>query len=89
MEKVIKIGKQEVKLSNNIAWTMEYRDQFNKDIIPAIMPIFASITEGVASFIAESGNSMSDIAEALEGRAMEILLPMFQVEFVDVIINVT
>ena len=89
MEKVIKIGKQEVKLSNNIAWTMEYREQFNKDIIPAIMPIFASITEGVASFIAESGNSMSDIAEALEGRTMEILLPMFQVEFVDVIINVT
>lgn len=88
MEKIIKIGKQEVKLSNCVAWTMEYRDQFNKDIIPAIMPIIATITEGAASFI-ESGNSVSDLAEALEGRAMEILLPMFQVEFVDVIINVT
>ena len=31
----------------------------------------------------------SDIAEALQGRTMDVLLPMFQVEFVDTIINVT
>ena len=92
MEKVIKIGKQEVRLNNNVAWTMEYRDQFGKDIVPALMPVIASMVEGVSTVMTESGKteiSVSDIAEALQGRTMEILLPLFQVEFVDVIINVT
>ena len=92
MEKVIKIGKQEVKLSNNVAWTMEYRDQFGKDIVPALMPVLASVVEGASSLIGEASNgevNMQELAEAVEGRAMEILLPLFQVEFVDTIINVT
>ena len=92
MEKVIKIGKQEVRLNNNVAWTMEYRDQFGKDIVPALMPVIASMIEGVSTIVAESGKteiSVSDIADAIQGRAMEVLLPMFQVEFVDVVINVT
>lgn len=92
MEKVIKIGKQEVKLSNNVAWTMEYRDQFGKDIVPALMPLIASIIEGVSTVISDSGKTeigVADIASALEGRAMDVLLPMFQVEFVDTIVNVT
>ena len=92
MEKVIKIGKQEVRLSNNVAWTMEYRDQFGKDIVPALMPVLASMVEGVSTIVAESDNgelNVSTIAESLQGRALDILLPMFQVEFVDTIINVT
>ena len=92
MEKVIKIGKQEVRLNNKVAWTMEYRDQFGKDIVPALMPVIASMIEGVSTIVAESGKteiSVSDIADAIQGRAMEVLLPMFQVEFVDVVINVT
>ena len=92
MDKVIKIGKQEVRLNNNVAWTMEYRDQFGKDIVPALMPVIASMIEGVSTIVAESGKteiSVSDIAEAVQGRAMEVLLPMFQVEFVDIVINVT
>ena len=92
MEKIIKIGKQEVRLNNNVAWTMEYRDQFGKDIVPALMPILASLMEGVSTIISESGNNevtMADIADAVQGRSMDILLPMFQVEFVDTIVNVT
>lgn len=92
MEKIIKIGKQEVRLNNNVAWTMEYRDQFGKDIVPALMPILASLIEGVSTLVAESGGkeiTTADIADAVQGRAMEVLLPMFQVEFVDTIINVT
>lgn len=92
MEKVIKIGKQEVRLSNNVAWTMEYRDQFGKDIVPALMPVLASMVEGVSTIISESDNgelNVLTIAESLQGRAFDILLPMFQVEFVDTIINVT
>lgn len=93
MEKIIKIGNQEVRLNNNVAWTMEYRDQFGKDILPAIMPLLASMIEGVSTIMAESGKddtlTPSSIAEALEGRAMEVLLPMFQAEFVDLVLNVT
>ncbi len=93
MEKVIKIGKQEVRLNNNVAWTMEYRDQFGKDIIPVVMPLMASMIEGVSTIMAEAGDkgeiTVSSIAETLEGRAMEVLLPMFQSEFVDLVINVT
>ena len=92
MEKVIKIGKQEVKLSNNVAWTMEYRDQFGKDIVPALMPVLASMIEGVSTVVSDAGGSdinLTDIAGALQGRTMDVLLPMFQVEFVDTVINVT
>ena len=91
MEKVIKIGKQEVRLNNNVAWTMEYRDQFGKDIVPAVMPLLASMIEGVSTIVAESGTEISaaTIAEAIQGRALEVMLPMFQVEFVDLVVNVT
>ena len=93
MEKIIKIGKQEVRLNNNVAWTMEYRDQFNKDILPAIMPLTASMIEGISTIMADATNNgeitTSSIAEALEGRTMEILLPMFQAEFVELVVNVT
>ena len=93
MEKKIKIGKQEVRLNNNVAWTMEYRDQFGKDIIPVVMPLLASMVEGVSTIMADAGKegeiSMEGIASALEGRAIDVLLPAFQAEFVDLIINVT
>ena len=91
MEKIIKIGKQEVRLNNNVAWAMEYRDQFGKDIVPAIMPLLASMIEGVSTIVAEAGDEVntSTIAEALQGRAIDIMLPMFQAEFVDLVVNVT
>ena len=93
MEKIVKIGKQEVRLNNNVAWTMEYRDQFGKDILPAIMPLLASMIEGVSTVVAEANEAgemtTSSIAEAIEGKTMDVLLPMFQAEFVDLVINVT
>ena len=93
MEKIIKIGKQEVKLNNNVAWTMEYRDQFGKDILPAVMPLIASMLEGVSAIIAEAGLNgdvtAESIAESVQGRTMDMMLPMFQAEFVDLVVNVT
>ena len=95
MEKTIKIGSTEVRLSNNVAWTMEYRDQFNKDIVPALIPLLSSVVEAVATVAADAGAgedgkmSISSVAEAIQGRALDIFLPAFQLEFVDVIINVT
>ena len=92
MEKIINIGEHEVRLNNNVAWTMEYRDQFGKDIVPALMPVLATMIEGVSSVVAEAGAEkieLESLANALEGKTMEILMPLFQVEFVDTIINVT
>lgn len=90
MEKIIKIGKQEVKLSNNVAWTMEYRDQFGKDILPSIMPMLGSMLEAVATIASENPETkIQEILASLEGRAMDILLPMLSVEFVDVAVNIT
>ena len=91
MEKIVTISGHDVKLSNTVAWTMEYRDQFNKDIVPSIMPLIASGLEAITSVVAETkGDSftVADIAEAISGRAVDILLPMFQVEFVDIIVNI-
>lgn len=92
MEKIINIEGHELKLNNQVAWTMEYKDQFGRDIVPVIMPMVSAIVEGLASVISESETkeiSAKQISEAFQGRSMEILLPMFQVEFVDIIINVT
>lgn len=94
MEKIIKIGKKEVRLNNNVAWTMEYRDQFGRDIVPAIMPVLAALLEAVSTVVADAKDedgkiSLQAIGEALQGRAMDIVLPLFQVEFVDIVINVT
>ena len=90
MEKVIKIGSKDVRLNNNVGWTMEYRDQFGKDIVPVVLPVLASVIETAVSVMSE-GNEMTvaDIASALEGRAMDVLLPLFQVKFVDMVVNVT
>lgn len=92
MEQIIKIGEKEVRLSNNVAWTMEYRDQFGRDIVPAIMPILTTLIEGTAAVLADSGGknlTAKSFGEALEGRATEIMLPLYQIEFVDIILNVT
>lgn len=91
MEKVIKIGEKEVRLSNNVAWTMEYRDQFNKDIVPALMPLIVSVTEGISAVLSEAGSdvTLESISEAVHGRVMDIMLPLFQAEFVDLVVNVT
>lgn len=92
MEKVVNIGDVEVNLSNNVAWTMEYRDQFNKDVMEAMMPLITSLIETVSTVIAESGASgqidVESISEALQGRAFEITLPLTQLGFTDSIINI-
>lgn len=92
MEKVIKIGDKEVTLSNNIAWTMEYRDQFGSDIIQDHIPLLETITEALASVIGENGTNgidVADIVSSLEGRTMDIMLPMMQTRFMELFVNVT
>ena len=92
MEKIIKIGDKEVTLSNNVAWTMEYRDQFNKDVLEAIMPIATTLIETVTTIINESGMDgeidIKSVSAALEGKSFDITLPLTQLGFTDSIVNV-
>lgn len=92
MEKIIKIGDKEVTLSNNVAWTMEYRDQFNKDVLEAIMPIATSLIETITTIINESGTDgeidFKSVSAALEGKSFDITLPLTQLGFTDSIVNV-
>ena len=93
MEKTITIDNKEVRLNNNAAWAMEYKDQFGRDIVPVLLPAVATIIEGMSSIFSGEDDvqniTLQTLAEAFEGRAMEILLPMYQIELVDVVINVT
>ena len=92
MIKDIKIGDKTVTLSNNVAWTMEYRDQFGKDPLEFLMPIATSLIEALTSVINETGKSkdiyLTDITGALEGRVFDITLPLMQLGFVDSVVNV-
>ena len=92
MEKIIKIGDHDVRLNNNIGWVMEYRDQFGKDILPVIMPFITSMIESVSTVIADADNNgeitTTTIAEALSGRSLDVVLPLYQADFVDLVINV-
>ena len=92
MEKVIKIGKQEVKLSNNVAWLMEYKDQFGKDAPPELIPLDATVVETLGSGLTAYQNGAIDLealSEAIEGKAFEMLLPLYQAELSTTLINIT
>ena len=93
MEKTIKIGKQEVRLTNNVSWAITYRDQFGHDIIPTMMPMLAAsldVLSGVISDIGTSGKvSVTDVLTKLDGeRLFDISLHLGGLEFVE-LINIT
>lgn len=90
MEKTIKIGEKEVRLSNNIGWTMTYRDQFNKDIVPAIMPLLVAIFDVISGLIDEDGViSSTDILRKLDGdKMLDAVIHLSGLELVEVI-NIT
>lgn len=93
MEKTIKIGKQSVRLNNNVGWTMVYRDQFGKDIVPVLMPIAASALDIVSGLINETGKTgdvdFADILKLADGDTLiDAMFHLGGVEFVD-LINVT
>ena len=92
MEKVVKIGKQSVKLSNNMSWTMEYRDQFGKDVIQDHLPFLAMLTETMANVISDTGKtdfiSISDRVLSLQGRTIDVFLPLMQTEIMSLVTNI-
>ena len=92
MEKTIHIGEKEVLISNNVAWVMEYRDQFGKDVLETMMPIITTLIETLTSIVNETGKTenigLEDISKALEGRAFDITLPLTQLGLMDSVVNV-
>lgn len=90
MEKTIKIGKKSVKLNNNIGWTLAYRDQFGRDVIPAIMPMFASAMDIISGIVAETGKvkkvSVEDIMKVIDGDSLiDAVVHLGGLEIVDFI----
>ena len=74
MEKTIKIGKKSVRLNNNVSWAIAYRDQFGRDIIPTIMPLFASALDIISGLINETGKTdeieLTDLAKLADGDSL-------------------
>ena len=94
MIKTIKIGKQDVVLDNNVGWTLIYRDQFGQDIIPSIMPMFASALDIISDIVKNSEGdtdeiSLKEILKMSDGDALiNALVHLGSFEFVD-FLNIT
>ena len=65
MIKTVKVGEKEVQLDNNIGWTLIYRDQFGRDILPDLMPMIASALDVVSGIIQEAGDKNEITIESL------------------------
>ncbi len=90
MEKTIKIGNKSVRLNNNISWAIAYRDQFGRDIIPTLMPLFASALDIVSGIINETGKTdeieITDLAKLADGNALiDAAVHLGGFEFTDLI----
>lgn len=90
MEKTIKIGEKEVKLNNNVGWAMIYRDQFGRDILQTLTPMFASALDVIGGIISETGKTknfeMEDLLAVMDGDSLlDALAHIGTFEFVDMI----
>lgn len=88
MEKTIRIDEKNVRLSNNVGWTFEYRDQFGKDIVPVVMPLVASVLDLVSGLVRETGKTKEiDIADVIalmdEESITNALIHLSGLEFTD------
>lgn len=93
MEKTVKIGSQDVKLNNNIGWALAYRDQFGRDIIPALMPLLAGVLDVFSGIITETGKTKDITVEDLIGvvdgdTLLDALIHLGSLELTD-FINIT
>ena len=90
MIKTLKIEGKEVRLDNNIDWAMIYRDQFGTDIIPALMPLFASAMDIFSELLKKTGKSkeinVNEILAEVDGESLiNAVIHLSSFEFVDFI----
>ena len=93
MEKTINIGNKEVRLNNNIGWTIDYRDQFGTDIIPTLLPMVAAALDLIKGLLEEmedtSNLEWQDVLKTVDGDTLlDALVHLGGLEFKD-FINVT
>ena len=90
MVKTIVIDDKEVLLDNNIGWAFEYRDQFGRDIVPAIMPLLAGVVTVLGGIVEEVGVGkevgVAEILQAVRGETLtEAMIQASQLELADFI----
>lgn len=90
MIKTVTIDDKDVRLDNNIGWAIQYRNQFGRDIIPALMPLVAGAVTVIGGIIDEIGTGKevdaTDIIKALNGETLtEAVIQASQLEAVDFI----
>ncbi len=89
MEKTIKIGKQDVRLSNNFSWAMIYRDQFGHDIVSTLTPMMAAALDVASGLLGEMGADgkvdMTELLKALDGdKFLDAVIHLSGFEAVDI-----
>ena len=93
MEKTINIGNKEVRLTNNVSWAITYKDQFGRDILPTLMPMFMAALDIVGGVVEETGGG-SEIAiphliNAINGeKFVDAVIHLSGLEFTE-FINIT
>jgi hypothetical protein len=90
MESIIKIGDKDVKVNNRAGWTMTYRDQFGRDIVPTLMPLFAGALDVASGLIKETGKidsvEFEDILAVADGDALiNAFIHLSGFEFVEIL----
>lgn len=90
MIKTIKIGEKEVALNNNIGWLLIYKDQFGRDIIPALMPMIQAIIDLLAAVFEETGSAteigIEDVLKASDNyKVTEAMVHLSGLELTDII----
>lgn len=93
MIKTITIDDKDIVLDNNVGWTLIYRDQFGRDIIPAIMPLLTGALDVVSGIFQEAGDkkeiTIENLAKLADGDALiNAMIHIGGFEFVD-FINIT
>lgn len=90
MIKTIKAGDKAVTLNNSVGWTIEYRDQFGSDILPAIMPLFAGGVDVISEILRRTGKTeditLSDIMGAIDDELIiDVMGHLGALEFNDML----
>ena len=90
METTIKIGDQDVRLNNRAGWTITYRDQFGRDIVPTLMPLLAGGLDLISGLIRETGKTddirVGDILAITDGDTlMNAFIHLSGFEFVEIL----
>ena len=93
MIRTLEFGNKEVRLSNNIGWTMIYKDQFGHDIVSTLTPMLAAGLDLISGFLSDVDTSKPvdamDLLKKIDGDVLiDAMAHLSGVEIVD-LINIT